>query len=340
MKRAWKWVAALVGIPALCVVAFWIDATSRAEAAIRAEEERLAKDIAAFRARKKPPFPVPEMVPPGELPCLAILWRHPEPLRIEEGRRWQERLEGFIAQEELARNPPGFGRRFKPPTMLTIEQAIFALAVTQETLGERGYRGAVQATNYDEDALMSLSRPLTRAEIPVSQIRTLADALDGMMAGRRTVEETVEMEYLLDRTEVLRVVRLSSDPTSFLTRRPGWRELFSWRILIAKGLKELDDQYRTPAKPDAPLTRSALGADAAGILRREREVLAVWIVARAATAAALYEREHGRLPTSLKELPELPTTALGGRPLLLEGEKLRVPASSDLRELVWPLRRE
>ena len=262
MKRAWKWVAALVGIPALCVVAFWIDATSRAEAAIRAEEERLAKDIAAFRARL--PAPQDPAAPAEKGHASRKLASEPA-------------LEAKSADEVLAR-----------------------LGTLRRRFTEGGFQVDWIRTYAERGCLIRL-RDLAKHARPEEKAR-IAAALDPLEAARPTFEDVLTGEHLLDRVEVLRVYRQKEDRLPIMARGPDWRELFSWRILIARTLRELDDQHREmlelaarqklrpptcglQAQESGIRSKTQLRTHAGAVLSRHWELDREWKATRAALPA-------------------------------------------------------
>src|SRR6185436_18548110 len=79
------WALVLLGIPALCVAVLWLDSYYRAVAAIRAEDDRLAKDIAAFRTRWNPTLPVDGSYLLGSAAAPLSFHHEADPWRLEEG---------------------------------------------------------------------------------------------------------------------------------------------------------------------------------------------------------------------------------------------------------------
>jgi hypothetical protein len=209
MKRRRKIALILAAVPTVAVAGLWVDTYSRAVAAIRAEEARLAKDIAAARLRRSP-----------ENPAFPFEEGHSRQLSAP-GRRLAFALAGGSVKSSFA-------------------QALADLARLQDRLGEGGYACEYYRSYAETNALYRI-RLAARDEEPEPAV---AEALDRLDQRRPTLAEIVAGEHLLDRAEVLRVLRRTEDPFSMILRPPGWRELFSWRIHVARILRELDDHHR------------------------------------------------------------------------------------------------
>jgi len=212
--KKWKWVLAVVAAPFACVGLLWIDTYFRAVDAIRAEDERLAKDIAVLRSRRSAP--------------QAAIYR------LEEGHTGMQDPKANQVLKEL------FGCRFAPPASNILAQLTLLLNRLREGgYILQGYRGQKERVG-----VIELRLCLEKNPPPEPELQKLREAFEALEKSRPTAAECVTEEHLLDRAEVLRVLHRKEDPRGMIVRPPGWREFFSWRILIAKALHQLDDHHR------------------------------------------------------------------------------------------------
>ncbi|MBI3856108.1 MAG: hypothetical protein HY293_10510 [Planctomycetes bacterium] len=318
MKRAWKVVLAVVGIPALCFGLLAADSYYRAQAAIATQDELLARDIAALRTR------------------------NPSPRK------------GISTLEEGHSAPTTDGIRanlislvLRVPNSDSGEGLLSYLAGADDQLREGGYRNEYYRHYSETRTLERLRKILESKPLEAKELRRFRDLLDRIEASRPSLADIVTGEYLLDRAEVLNVLHQKRDPYCMITRPPGWREFFSWRIMIAKALVELDDVHRQVldlAKEERRMTneslrtRTSLQSSVGGVFDRERTGRAAWAFTRLALALSLFQAEQGRDPTELKELvpeylAELPHSPLDGDSYLF-----RTGVLHDVRAgLAWSL---
>ena len=345
MKK-WKWVLVAVGVPVLAIAVLWIDSYYRAVAAIRAEDERLAKDIAAFRSR------LTSMPPPVRLKSRFVL---------EQGLSGR-RTKDF--NDELTGRLFGEFNVFAVPenaTPMPVESTVDALAAVEEALQESGFLGIDHRRLGDEPfqelILECLFRRLNQKDLSREMLRRLSERLDRLMAARLSFAQILDAQLLLERAEVLRVLHLRADPGGFIRRAPGWKEFFSWRIHIVNCLKELDDRHQwlrgeesEPLRnwfhgidlkvPELEETRSRFEA-AAYALRREVATLALWRFTRTALALAIFRSENDALPGTLDELvpkllPALPVHPFDHSPMKYENGVLKVQPSEYGDWIQWP----
>jgi hypothetical protein len=362
MKKAWKWSLALFGFMLLCVVFLVVDSYYRAVASIAAQDARLKVDIAALQAKH-----VPSQLLRGldlspdfltSLPCPVSLFRPglESPLEYEKGHSGQRGRNKIWAYDLYPRSTA-----FSPPREVpTAQQFLIALAVTRDTMRTGGYDCPRRA--YEIEALNGLGRILAEHAFEAAELRKIRSDFDLLLSSRPTFEDIMTAEYVLDRAQVLSVIHTRSDPYTMIRESPGWKEFFSWRILIAKALNELDDNYRflRDAKPGALLagthetqpqiqrrggstvfSTSELRSEASYSFQIEIQTLSHWKLAQVALAVALFQTEKQREPKDLGELiPEyftdLPLCPGDGRPFEFHGGIL----GAEGLNLKWPVKRK
>lgn len=295
-KKTWKWVLALSAFPVLCIGILWIDSYSRAVAAIRAENERLAKDLAAFRARQKPGLPIDPAIEVKSLPAPTTLFRNPRRPRIEDGHSghsdFRDGAWGPLFWLEEPDTPRVCGK-----DILTV------ISLAHQLLWECGYDSASMLHGYEKSALRELPEALSA--MTTDEVRRFAADLDRCLASRQPFADSMEAERLMDRAEVLRVLQLRDNSSGFIARPPGWREFFSWRIHLVQALKELD-------RGERGRTTSAVAGGLPSALESDREALMYWTAGRTAVAIVLYRADHGGDPERLSDLPRNPALEPGG----------------------------
>src|SRR5262245_17237947 len=246
VKKARKLALLLLGIPAIAVAILWIDCYYRAVAAIRAEDERLARDIAAFRDRLKPGLPVDASFLKGSVSCPQSFFVNPPATKLEEGHTGQHAYYWALVTDS-------FGITF-PPDVPPPEAVppgapqLSVLALTHRAVRECGFDSRSCGYTFEQAALKNLQQAILGLSAP--DLRRIAEQLDRARESRSSFSDALEAEHLLDRAEVLRVLHLKADGRCFIRRPPGWREFFSWRVLIAKILNQLRDDYRFHLKTE------------------------------------------------------------------------------------------
>lgn len=353
MKKAWKWLLGVVTVIVLSLAFVVGDAFRRAVNAIELQEDLLRKDVATLRQKARPVPLLPQ--PPlsfeelSKLPCPANEHLNPEP-RLEEGHRsttvsrwgiFHHWIDSFSQREEdLLRHLNKW---------YALDQYLAALAVTLDTYRPGGF-GAHEARHSFETAILNdLSLVLAGPNVRADERKTVLEKLDQLLAARAPVDEFIAGEFLLDRAEVLKVIPTQGDPTVMMNRGPEWREGYSWRILVAKSLNQLSDDYdgiREPDPYEIPrpatgfgmlqaadsriLTRSRLKSDARSVILSDRRALTYWHAARLVAALLLFREEKGREPKDLAELapaylPKIPVCPYGGMPYLWSEGQLIAP---------------
>lgn len=342
MKR-WKWVLAAVGVPAIAIAVLWVDSCYRAVAAIRAEDRRLADDIAAFRARLKPS--------PG---AVHFKSRY----QLDHGHSARRPL---LFPDEAFRLLGGDFQILRLPETfsgLSTAKAVDALAATEEGLQEGGFLKVDQGRYWQGILLELLRRRISPPGLRAEELLRLAEQMDRMLASRLSFAQILDAQLLLERAEVLRVIHLREDPGHFIRKPPGWKDWFSWRIHIVNCLKELDDRHRfLRGEEGEPMRNWFHGIDlkvpeleetcsdfqeASGALRSESETIANWRFTRAALALAIFRAEHGALPKSLDELvpsllPGIPLHPFDDSPLTYENGILKLQNSFHDGWTEWPV---
>jgi hypothetical protein len=312
VKKAYKYTLAAVGIPLLCFGGLALDSYYRAVSAIAAHDARLAKDIAAMRTRHSPqPMNV-----------------HP----FEDGhsRRNSDDVRRFGVLDRRRPSSP--------------DEALNLLESAQARLREGGYEAFYERKGLEVWMLTHFLDLLRERPLPAGELRDLSRSLDRIHSNRPTVSDIITGEHLLDRAEILNVLHLKRDPSGMIRRPPGWREFFSWRILIAKTLLQLDDHYReilplasVPrqdrekavsqwsawSEDEGVTSRTYLRTDADRMLRHERTAAAEWHFTHLVMALLLFQSERGRDPQELQELvpdylPCQPVSLFDGAPVVFE----------------------
>jgi hypothetical protein len=318
VRKAWKWLLAAVGIPLLCFGLLGIDSYFRAVTAIAAHDARLAKDIAAQRARHGAAVNTGGVFEGGHSATFASwagLTRAPVDLPGDMGR--------FLGDIVGVHN---FYR-------------------------ETGYAGA---TEHQEDGALGRIQALLYEGLPAAELRAFSEKFDQIRSTRPSLADYITDEYLLDRAEVLNVLHRKEDRYCMIRRSPGWREFFSWRIMIAKALNELDDlyvqmrpigslPYPEAIKAGFPTTLDELEPDfrsrtyLRGSAHRMAQGAAYkacsWDFTRVALALCRFQAEKGRDPQDLKDLvpeylPRMPVCPYGGAPYEFQKGQLRDVAST------------
>lgn len=323
MKKL-KGILAALGVPALAIGVLWIDSYFRAVAAIRAEDERLANDIAAFRARQKPGLPIDLAIDVTSLPAPTTLFRNRQRPRIEDGHS------GHSDFRDGAWGPLFWLQEPDTPRVRG-QDILIVISMAHQLLWECGYRSAMILHYYERSALRELPVALSQMSTP-DELRRFAADLDRCLASRQTLADSMDAERLMDRAEVLRVLHLRDNSSGFIVRPPGWREFFSWRIHLVQALKEVD-------RDEPGRTTSAVASGLPGAQESDREALSYWTAGRTAVAIVLFRAEHGRDPDRLTELPRDPALEPGGDRLTFKDGVLTL--QEDEGQIVqWVLRRK
>ncbi len=314
MKRAWKYTLAATGIPLLCFGGLALDAYFRAVATIDAHDARLAADRAAARIGHPP--------------------KAPDSYSFEDGHSGRDSARDSLLDESILEPQRGW-------SPLSILQP---LELMQSHFREAGYVAARRRSSFEERELRRFQGFLTGQLLLPDQLRDLAQSFDRLRSTSPTAAEVITAEHLRDRAEVLGVLHRKRDPYGMIRRPPGWREFYSWRILIAKTLLELDDHYRQvlplasslsrkdemaagrlseTARKEEGLARTHLRSEVRDVLRIERERAADWQLTHLAMAISCFRAEVGRDPEKLAELvpdyiSEVPVSLFDGRPCQIE----------------------
>ncbi|MBI3856106.1 MAG: hypothetical protein HY293_10500 [Planctomycetes bacterium] len=220
MRKAWKWILLLLGVLLASAGLLVWDANARAARVIEAYEARLKADIAALRAR----FEVIPRTPDEDV------------LRFEMGHSGQ----GAVRNEVFASLRRNASSRAGSSPL----EILGVLGKYELTLREGGYRVCSRRTDDEAAALRLLRSTLVDRPMEPHELRRIADGVDWLRSLRPSLADLVGAESALDRAEILNVFRLKQDPFGMIRKGPGWRELFSWRIRIAKSLALLDDSAR------------------------------------------------------------------------------------------------
>jgi len=351
-----KWVLWVIGVPVAVIALFWVDTYFRAVAAIRAEDDRLAQDIAAFRARRKPELPLDGAFLHGSSAAPWSFFRSGSSAKLEDGHSGHQGFRQALTLDlwGLTHVPPDITI---PPRPAPGEPATSCLALTYWIVRESGYATRKLGYQFETKALRTLE-PLVAEGLPADDLRRIAEKLDLCLAARP--EDSLAAEHLMDRAEVLRVLHLKADPLCFIQTAPGWKDFFSWRILLVKCLKDLEEDYRYARMSTVTemeeaehrlegehadrRTRSFLITNGAGQWYLDREALCEWHLARTAVAIARYRADLGREPDRLEELtpeylPQVPRDHMNGSPPEFEDGVLSFRLSQQ-STLQWDVRRK
>ncbi len=262
MKKAGKVALVTIGVPVLLSGLMILDAHLRAASVITDHENRLATDIAAYRLRR-PPSPL--ILPEDLMERIRFTF--------EEGHSGQKRVWEAIA--------PGIQFSMEPADELPL-----SIARCQEILQENGLVHGQRRFGFEVFFLEHLRATLGKGLDGAPRLRRVAELLDQLQARRISAADLRAGEHILDRAEVLNAFK-NGDPS---LGKPGWRELYSRRILAAKRLNQLvEDHLRSPEVPPE-------------FLQDERRNQAQWRLTRAAVAVMIYHRENGRLPGEMHGL--------------------------------------
>lgn len=336
IKRTLLATGALVAGLSLIGGAVILDLLRRARATIESHEARLRVDVETLRQR----YPAPEIL--GELdPSLSALKDYRCPLAQWEGPggpylRYEQGHSGEIrALKDALRSGIGY-----PSRRIYVDEPFTAIAMTQHVFREGGYASACRRYVDTQESLRShLPEALSHPDLEIEEVRWLARALDQLISARPAKEDVIAAEFALDRAEILKVLRNRPDARRLFSQPPGWRELFSWNVLVAKTLCRLDEHYRealvycsVPTSrwqsireayfaraPEPGLTWSVLRSGAFEALYLEQEGLDHWRRLRILTSITLFTLEQGCEPETLSDLvpaylEAIPASPWGERP--------------------------
>jgi hypothetical protein len=262
MKKAGKVALVTIGVPVFVSGLMILDAHLRAGSVITDHENRLAAEITAFRLRRHPsPLLLPEDL--MERPHFAF----------EEGHSGQKRVWEAIA--------PVIQFSMEP-----VDELPLSIARCQEILQENGLVHGQRRFGFEVFFLEHLRADLGKGLDGAPRLRRVAELLDQLQARRISAADLRAGEHILDRAEVLNAFK-NGDPS---LGKPGWRELYSRRILAAKRLNQLVEEMQR--SPEVPVE----------ILQDERRNRAHWRLTRAAVAVMIHHRENGRLPEEMHGL--------------------------------------
>lgn len=335
MKKSLKVVLGACGTIFILCGGVWLDALRRANKSISEHESRLAEEIARARA-----YPARE----------ALLEKMPHPSGRKQGfekereQRWED-----LGQYWYAHSNPA----------LFEEEMILELARTREEARECGFQGWAADLRAETTLLGSWKTALQAAGQDRITLRRRFEALNVLCAMRPSLEGFVTSEKIIEKIDLLRVLRRKSDPSGIFERSPCWREMFSWRILIAKSLTHVEDIARQTAalyrSSDAgvreewftlfdehvhyPAQTNFTWLNQEAVEAMERTL---WSVSGASTAVALFRLERGRDPESLSELvplylPEVPVTYPSGDRIEFRGGSVGAAQSKDAGAEPWHL---
>lgn len=229
-----------------------------------------------------------------------------------------------------------------------LETVAVLLAVAQD-LGRGGSLAGASARFDGEVAVLEAARRLFEEwSLTAEDLKRFAERLDGLDRIRESLQEVWPLEDLLHRDTLLSESRFRSG-TGESVVRPGWRCLFSERVLRAQALNVCEAGYRRMSEasllpPDEafravqrleaelrdhpnPLVGSYLNFNsqaarlwtAPGQQRYEVTTLSHRSLLRLAVALARYECEQGKAAPSLDALVpgylhRLPVCSLSGQP--------------------------
>jgi hypothetical protein len=258
VKKSRKVALAALGLPIIVSGVVALDAVVRAGSVITAHENRLAADIWALRLRQQPsPLEIPKD------PRFAY----------EEGQTGQTRVwEEIVPIIHLP--------------MATADETLESIARCQEILLEIGFSHGPRRFASENLFLIRFRELLGEGLDGAPRLRRAATLLDLLYARRIESEDLRRGEHILDRAEVLNAYQ-KGDPS---LGKPGWRELYFRRILAAKRLNQLEEDYRRPID------------DRQELRHQERLNQAQWRLTRAAVAVMIHHRENGSLPEEMNGL--------------------------------------
>ena len=223
----------------------------------------------------------------------------------------------------------------KPPRL---RHGPLLTAIAQESFRGGGLGTALGRAYAERWVYACWRTTLEQTSFSPEELGELAELLDRLDAVRRPLGDEVEVEYLLRSRMLLDIYRTGKDPERVLeTQEPGWRSLFSRRVLFWQALRQLDQQrlrmaqlalgpgdrlWRKKdqlAKDLSPYSRRFGYLDEA-ILQFEGESLLRRRLLRTSVAIAQYAAHEGRLPSSLGDLvprflPSIPVCPLTGSAL-------------------------
>ena len=335
MRKPLKVALGLIGVILAAGGVLTLDAHRRAQRSIAEHELRLSREIE--QARSHPT-------------CDALLRRNsPNP----------RRRASFDQSAEARWDSLGdYWKRLPFPARFE-EDMLHELAELQESARECGVFGWSAYLQADNMVLKAWESALATAEQDRATLRRRFEALEALYAARPSLREFVASEKMIEKIELLRLWRQKADPTAFMQQPPCWRELFSWRILIAESLNHVDDFARLtdvlhgfPVACEHAEWESLYQQD----VHYDREIPCRWkeegppaaahgtrwAVARAATAVALFRLEKGRDPAGLSELVPLylraiPVTVPSGDWIEFKGGAVGSSQSKDPGSEPWSL---
>jgi len=362
MKKAWKIAALLVGVPAILTGWLALDSYSRAVSAIAAHDSRLRSEIAALRARQVPsPLLQGRDLSPkslADVPCPMTALQKLSEHALETGHTIHERIYWrYVLLHDSSDN-----QRFDSlPDRIPLEPLITALVVTDAAFPEGGFNVHSARGSLEYQIFTRLAHSLTNRSLDAALLQRISTELDQLMRRRPPLPEILFGEHLLDQVQTLSVLHTRSDPLGWIRRPPGWKEFFSWRILIAKSLNQLEDEYQNlcklppssfPARGDShrpaehALTNSKLEREAFILVESEKDDLCYWQLARTATALARFRIANSRDCSDLSELvpeylSERPVNPVDNKPFQYKDGHLKTaPFYKDGTGIDWKLRPE
>ncbi len=343
MTRRRRWVLGTLGALALGAGLLAWDTDRRLRRALEGHERRVAAELAALRARhaSKPSLYGREgwerltrtldALRPGD-PAVALndagLF-HP----YETDRR-----RGLRYRPDAA--PPPESRRPKGPA--TYAGLCDSLGLVYEVKRGGGLEGIYMWQDEERRFVGQWHEIAAKEGNPsAAALRVLHARLDDLERARPPLTEALAAEPAMDRAFLLALCRDGIDLRESLKQPPGWRDFFSWRVVLIRALNRLEDHGRElavleviplrdrPATALSVLRRSIEKEDGLGgallekatrVLEDEVEFQAEWALLRTSMAVARFRAERGRLPRSLEEVvpdyaPRLPVCVLTGRPL-------------------------
>lgn len=336
MKKVWKGAALVIGLPVLLVGWLTLDSYTRAVSAIAAHDARLRSEIAAIRSKR-----TPSTVLEGRdvswkairnLPCARTAFQNPSVCVLEGGHTAHLNLYWTSYGDESFLQEKSLSRKDRP----TPHELITALAVTDAAIPEGGFSSLSVREAFEYRALERFPDALVQETLTPAELQRIFAEFNLLMARRLTLGQALFGEHLLDQIQTLSVLHTRSDSIGWIRRPPGWKEFFSWRILLAKCLNQLEDEYQDLSKlppesfPDRDdsqgpsekaLTRSKLEREAFRYVDSEKVMLCYWHMARLAIAIVRYRVEKAKELADLKELvpeylPELPVNPHDGKSFL------------------------
>jgi len=337
MNKPVRVVIAIVGVVVSLIAAFASDTYVRARRAFAAHERRVSEEFAVLRLRHViAPHPAEgwkaryeEWLASLEFPTVpkestdTLDLGYLNVSEIPKARHLVQCGTYFEYEDDSQNDLLSYlrwyghsGSRWAPLPEATPEHVLRLLAVAQDVLRAGGVAQARRRLAVEIAAVDLWKRILEAHDLAPAKLAEIASSLDQIERARPPVQDALDAEFAMARQKVARVIRMRRNP-GVVTSEPGWRELFSWHILLVQVMNEMDDDRRELAGFDSlsetqkkllihlayprKLAR-ALIDEGYDLCAREAEAGVRWTLMRTATAVAWYEAEHGTYPEMVADL--------------------------------------